>query len=42
MISRLIQAIREKHAPVVVGLDPNLKFIPEHILREAARSAKES
>lgn len=35
MISKLIDAITDKKAPVVVGLDPNLKFIPEHIMTEA-------
>ena len=35
MISKLIDAIVNKKAPVVAGLDPNLKFIPEHILKEA-------
>ena len=35
MISRLIDSIVNKKAPVVVGLDPNLKFIPEHLLTEA-------
>ncbi len=35
MISKLIDEIVNKKAPVVVGLDPNLKFIPEHILSES-------
>ena len=35
MISRLIEKITDKKAPVVVGLDPNLKFIPPHIIKKA-------
>lgn len=33
MIEKLIAAINEKDAPIVVGLDPMLKYIPEHILK---------
>ena len=36
MIQKLIDAIREKDAPVVVGLDPNLAFVPEHVQKAAA------
>ncbi|HBZ03736.1 MAG TPA: orotidine-5'-phosphate decarboxylase [Lachnospiraceae bacterium] len=32
MISRLIEGIKTKNAPIVVGLDPQLKFVPEYIL----------
>ncbi len=35
MISRLIDQIVKKDAPVVVGLDPMLSYIPEHILKAA-------
>ena len=35
MINRLLAGIRRTEAPVVVGLDPNLSFIPEHILKKA-------
>ena len=35
MIDRLIDGIRSKNAPIVVGLDPQLKFIPKHILSKA-------
>ena len=35
MISSLIEQIQKKNAPVVVGLDPNMKFIPDFILNEA-------
>ena len=40
MIGRLIEEIIKKDAPVVVGLDPNLAFIPGKLL-ESARSAAE-
>ncbi len=42
MIAKLIQKIQEKDAPVVVGLDPNMKFLPRHILEDAARNHKET
>lgn len=32
MIERLIKKIDEKKAPVVVGLDPELAYLPKHIL----------
>ena len=35
MISGLIDAIVDKKAPIVVGLDPNLKFIPDNIKQAA-------
>ncbi len=35
MIGKLIERIQETKAPVVVGLDPMLKFVPEHIQKEA-------
>lgn len=35
MIDILIEKIKKTNAPIVVGLDPMLKFIPEHILRNA-------
>ncbi len=35
MIDRLIEGIKKKKAPIVVGLDPMLNYIPEHI-KEAA------
>ncbi len=41
MIAELVRKIQEKNAPVVVGLDPNLSFIPEQILREASRAKAE-
>lgn len=35
MIEKLIAAIVNRNAPIVVGLDPMLKYIPEHILKES-------
>ena len=35
MIKRLMESIAVKEAPIVVGLDPMLSFIPENILKEA-------
>ena len=35
MINKLISKIKKTHAPIVVGLDPMLDYIPEHI-KEAA------
>lgn len=35
MIDKLIQNIERTGAPIVVGLDPMLKYIPEHLQRQA-------
>lgn len=35
MINRLVSRIRETGAPIVVGLDPMLSYIPEQILEKA-------
>ena len=35
MIGKLIQGIRRTHAPICVGLDPMLSYIPQYILEEA-------
>lgn len=35
MIDTLIQEITKKNAPVVIGLDPMLAYVPEHIQQEA-------
>ncbi len=35
MINRLIAEIKKKNAPVVVGLDPTMKFVPEYIKQAA-------
>lgn len=38
MIQKLIDQIKLKNAPVVVGLDPNLDFVPDYLLKESLRT----
>ena len=35
MINQLTAKIQKTGAPIVVGLDPMLKFVPEHIKKKA-------
>ena len=35
MINKLVEKIKKTEAPIVVGLDPMMKFIPEHITKAA-------
>ena len=42
MINQLVQKIKEKNAPIVVGLDPKLGFIPKQILDAAFKEAGET
>lgn len=35
MINKLIAKIQSTNAPIVVGLDPMMKFVPEHIQKKA-------
>ena len=35
MINKLVEQIQKKNAPVVVGLDPMLSYVPEHITKAA-------
>jgi len=35
MINKLINKIRQTNSPIVVGLDPMMKFVPEHIQKKA-------
>ena len=35
MINKLVDKIKKTEAPIVVGLDPMMKFVPEHIKRQA-------
>lgn len=35
MIDKLVEKIQKTHAPIVVGLDPMLGYIPEHIQKKA-------
>ncbi len=42
MINKLCEKIRKTNAPIVVGLDPMLSYIPEHILKDAFREYGET
>ena len=35
MINKLVDKIRKTNAPIVVGLDPMMNYIPEHIIKKA-------
>ena len=35
MINKLVQNIKKTGAPIVVGLDPMLNYIPEHVQKKA-------
>lgn len=35
MINQLIANIKKKHAPIVVGLDPMLSYVPGHLLKKS-------
>ena len=35
MINKLVEKIQKVNAPIVVGLDPMMKFVPEHITKKA-------
>ncbi len=35
MINKLVKKIKETNAPIVVGLDPMLNYVPEHIRKKA-------
>ena len=35
MINKLIENIKKTNAPIVVGLDPMLNYIPEHVQKKA-------
>ena len=34
MINELVKKIQKTNAPIVVGLDPMLSYIPEYILKK--------
>ena len=42
MINKLINKIQKTEAPIVVGLDPTMKFVPEHIQRKAYKEYGET
>ena len=35
MINKLVEKIKKTKAPIVVGLDPMLNYVPEHIQKRA-------
>ena len=35
MINKLIANIKKTNAPIVVGLDPMLNYVPEHVQKKA-------
>ena len=35
MINKLVEKIKKTGAPIVVGLDPMLNYIPQHVLDKA-------
>ena len=35
MINKLVDKIQKTHAPIVVGLDPMLNYVPEHVQKAA-------
>ncbi len=35
MINQLVSKIKKTGAPIVAGLDPMMKFVPEHIQQKA-------
>ena len=42
MIRKLIEKIEQTEAPVVVGLDPSLAFLPQHLIEKAKRRHEEA
>ena len=42
MIQKLIQKIQKTHAPIVVGLNPMLGYVPKHILDKAVKEHGET
>jgi len=42
MINKLIESIKKTNAPIVVGLDPNLKFVPKHLIDKAVKEYGET
>ena len=42
MINKLISNIKKTNAPIVVGLDPMLNYIPQHVLEKAYKEYGET
>ena len=40
MVSKLIEKIQKTKAPICVGLDPMLGYIPEHVRKKHLRSSE--
>ena len=41
MINKLVDKIKKQNAPVVVGLDPMMKFVPKHLQDAAFKERSE-
>ena len=42
MINKLVAKIQKTEAPIVVGLDPMMKFVPEYIKKAACTYSESS
>ena len=42
MINKLVSKIKKTNAPIVVGLDPMLNYLPKHLLDKAVAEQGES
>ena len=42
MINKLVEKIKKTNAPIVVGLDPMLSYVPEHIQKAAFAQDRKS
>ena len=42
MINKLVEKIKKTKAPIVVGLDPMLSYIPQHIQEKAFKEYGET
>ncbi len=42
MINQLVDKIKKLNAPIVVGLDPMLDYVPEHIKKAAFKTYGET
>lgn len=38
MINKLVEKIKKTKAPIVVGLDPMLSYIPQHVRKKRLQS----
>ena len=42
MISQLIEKIKKTNAPICVGLDPMLSYVPEHVVKKSLDTCGET